>query len=389
VTHGLKIPAALQAETVNALRVLCLSIPFVTCTAGLRGMLEARQRFGPVNVIRATLGVLTFLGPIAILPFSSSLEPVMWLLLAVRVVAWGASVALCAGSFPGLRRGIAMRRDMVAPLFTAGGWITVSNIVGPVITYLDRFLIGALLSAAAVAYYVTPYEVVTKFLIFPTALAAVLFPAFAAGGADARHVASLYSSALKYVLLFMYPAALIVVAVAPEAMSWWLGSEFPSQGAEVARVLTVGVLLNALAYVPYALAQAVGRADWVARLHLVELAVYVPLLYAAVEAAGIVGAAIAWSARVAIDFAALVAIGRRLLPRGARSLRLPWSAGIACCALLAAAWLIPGFAERALLAAAGCAVFATLSWKHWLSPDEKAGLATWAVTARDRPGGGA
>ena len=45
--------------------------------------------------------------------------------------------------------------------------MTVSNVVGPIMVYLDRFLIGALLPMAAVTQYVTPYEVVTKLTVIP------------------------------------------------------------------------------------------------------------------------------------------------------------------------------------------------------------------------------
>jgi hypothetical protein len=47
--------------------------------------------------------------------------------------------------------------------------------------YLDRFVIGALVSlSAAVAFDTTPFEVVTKLWIVPIALETTLFPAFAA-----------------------------------------------------------------------------------------------------------------------------------------------------------------------------------------------------------------
>jgi len=377
VTSGLKIPAALQAETLEALRILCLSIPFVTCSAGLRGLLEARQRFGLVNIVRAALGTFTFLGPAAVLPYSNDLGSVMWLLLAVRAGAWVASLVLCLREIPGLRAEISVRRELVASLLSVGGWITVSNIVGPVIVYLDRFLIGALLSAAAVAYYVTPYEIITRLLILPAAFAAVLFPEFAASSRGAGHAASLYSSALKYTFVFLFPVVLIVLAFAPEALAWWLGREFAEQSATVARVLAVGVLLNSLAQVPFTLAQATGRADWVARLHLVELVVYIPALYAAIMAAGIVGAAVAWSARVAVDLAVMAAMARRLLPMPAASVSRLWLGVIVCSGALAGAWLVPGPATRAWFVAVVLIAFVVISWRSWLSQEEKAGLRAW------------
>ena len=55
-----------------------------------------------------------------------------------------------------------MVRKEGSRLLRFGGWMTVSNIVGPLMVTLDRFLIGALISVSAVAYYATPYEVVSQ-----------------------------------------------------------------------------------------------------------------------------------------------------------------------------------------------------------------------------------
>src|SRR6266446_9973364 len=75
--HGLNIPAALQGEALQSFRLLGLSLPFVITTAGLRGLLEAHQRFGLINALRIPMGVFTFAGPLLVLPFSKSLFPVV------------------------------------------------------------------------------------------------------------------------------------------------------------------------------------------------------------------------------------------------------------------------------------------------------------------------
>ena len=58
--------------------------------------------------------------------------------------------------------------------------MTVSNVLGPLMVTFDRFLIGSIISIAAVAYYSIPYEVVTKLWLISSALIGVLFPAFSA-----------------------------------------------------------------------------------------------------------------------------------------------------------------------------------------------------------------
>ena len=82
----LKMSDILQQETIDAFYLLALSIPIVISTAGLRGILEAYQRFELVNVIRVPMGLFIFLGPLLILPFSNSLFWVVAVLVAGRLV---------------------------------------------------------------------------------------------------------------------------------------------------------------------------------------------------------------------------------------------------------------------------------------------------------------
>lgn len=47
----LKVPDILKSETVNTFYLLAFSIPIVISTAGLRGVIEAQQRFELVNIV--------------------------------------------------------------------------------------------------------------------------------------------------------------------------------------------------------------------------------------------------------------------------------------------------------------------------------------------------
>src|SRR6267378_1940730 len=76
VHRALHVPAALQRETLQSFYLLGLSIPVVISTAGLRGLLEAHQRFGLINTLRIPLGIYSFASPLLVLPFSTSLFPV-------------------------------------------------------------------------------------------------------------------------------------------------------------------------------------------------------------------------------------------------------------------------------------------------------------------------
>lgn len=177
VGGALRIPMELRAETLTAFYLLGASIPIVITTAGLRGILEAHRRFDLVNAVRIPLGMLTFLGPAAVLPFSSTLVPIVAVLVGTRLIAWVVNAALCLRVAPDLYRAVRLRRALIRPLVSFGGLMTVTNVIGPVMVYADGFLIAGTLSIAAVAYYATPYEVATRLWILPGALVGVLFPA--------------------------------------------------------------------------------------------------------------------------------------------------------------------------------------------------------------------
>ena len=77
VYRVLRVPEALKPETAVAFWLLAFSVPVVTSTAGLRGVLEAQQEFRILSVIRMGMGVSTFIGPLVALLFSSSMVAVV------------------------------------------------------------------------------------------------------------------------------------------------------------------------------------------------------------------------------------------------------------------------------------------------------------------------
>lgn len=314
VADVLNIPLELQSETLIAFYLLAASVPIVISSTGLRGILEAHQRFGMISAVRIPLGIFTFLGPVVVLFFSNSLIPVVAVLVFARLVSWGAYIVLCAHVEPGLRRSASINRAMVRLLISFGGWMTVSNIVSPLMFYMDRFLIGTVLTMTAVSYYATPYELVTRLLIIPGALMGVMFPAFAAAFVQSRgHAAHLYGRTVNYIFLALFPIVLIIVTFAYEGLNFWLGSDFANNSYLVLQLLAIGVFLNSLANVPFGLVQSAGRPDLTAKLHLIELPFYLLILWWLLNAYGIVGVAVAWVLRVAVDTVILFIMANRLL----------------------------------------------------------------------------
>ena len=368
----LKIPHALQGETLNAFYLLSLSIPVVISAIGLRGVLEAHQRFDLTNIVRIPLGIFTFLGPLIVLPFSNSLFPVVAVLVGVRILTCGVFLALCLRQVPALRHNIRPQRTMVWPLISFGSWMTVTNIIGPLMTYMDRFLIGALISVTAVAYYTTPYEVVTKLLLISGALVGVLFPAFSTTLAqDRARTTQLFGRGVNYIFLAFFPLLLVIVTFAHEGLSLWLGEEFADNSAFVLQWLAVGAFINSIAQIPFALVQGAGRPDLTAKMHLIELPFYLLTLWWLLGVFGIKGAAVAWVVRVSIDTLILFVMVRFLLPN---TKALIWNSLmriiIAVCISIMAGY-ITGLFLKGMFFIGVLIGFTVVTWLWLLAPDER------------------
>lgn len=379
--HVLQIPAGLEQESLESFYLVGISIPVVTSMAGLRGVLEAKQRFDLVNMLRIPLGAYTLLSPLLVLPFSHSLVPLVAMLLLGRVVAWIAYLRLCYRVIPSLRSPPVIDLSAVRSLVRFGSWITVSNIISPLMVTLDRFVIGAVISVAAVAYYTAPYEAVTKLWLVPGAVTGVLFPAFAAVWVrQDQEVVRLLQQGVKYTFILLFPIVLVIVTLGHEGLTFWLGREYAEHSTEVLQWLAIGVFVNCLGHIPYALIQAVGRPDLTAKLHLLELPFYLAALWWLIGVFGIEGAAVVWAVRLFVDTIALFAVARKLVP--ARSLGLGWLVlgSLTMLALVVISLLARRLDVRVIVLALTLPTFLIAAWYRILSAEERNRWRTYART---------
>ena len=315
-------------------------------------------------------------------------------LLAAAVPTISVAVAqylLCSSPLPTLRKGPHVHAVEVRRLLGYGGWLTVSSVLGPILTYTDRFMVGVLVSAAAVGFYSAPHEVITRLLFVPASVVATLFPGLSTlnGQGHQNALATLFARAVEYVLLILGPVAVLLALFAHQVLGMWLGSQFAQRSTLVLQILTVGLVANSLAQVPYALIQPVGRPDLTAKFHLVEFPIHVLLLWILINEWGIAGAALAWSARVALDGVLLFAAASRLSGISFRAWgahKIPqvvfWLALFGLCAAGIAAvpvnaWL-RGVATGIVLLGA-----ALLTWRYLIGEDDRLQILT-VVRVADR-----
>jgi O-antigen/teichoic acid export membrane protein len=366
------LPDDLVAEVEQGLRLVGATVPLLTLAVGARAILEARQRFDLVNAVRVPLGVATYAAPALVLPFTTWLPAAVAGLLIARAAALVAFLWLAVREMPEI---LAVRRHgsgAIGGFLRTSIWMTLANLAGSLLVYVDRVVVGALVPVAVLAHYAAPVELVTRLAVVPAALAAAIFPSFsAAHPAHPAVLGGLFARGVAWVFLGLFPPALLVAAFAPELLGVWLGPAYVEPGTPVVRWCAAGIFANGLAFVPFALLQAGGRARLTAILQVIEVPFYVAALVWLTASHGIQGAAAAWALRVGADALVLFVASRRLLP-DRRGLGLAAWLGVGGAACLTAATLPAGTVARIWIAGGLLAVAAgaatRILWPHaWAS----------------------
>jgi O-antigen/teichoic acid export membrane protein len=291
------------------------AFPWVACMLPLallagvgRGAIQSRERFFDLNVldlIGFTLG--QFLPIFCIFMFGPSLTVVIPAAFFARALSVGSYLGWIA-RIERVGTLLIFDRSRVKELLGFGLWVTVTNVIGPVLASIDQFLVGSTLGAAAVAHYAVPMNFVNRSQILSSALAGTLFPRFSQLRPEEAMLL-----AKKAVLSLGYGFGAIcgpAIIMGGAFLKLWIGADFASRATEVLELLLVGAWFNGIAYIPYSLLQGQGRPDLVAKLHTVECLPYIALLWVLLNQFGLSGAALAWSARVAADAALLFAVSR-------------------------------------------------------------------------------
>lgn len=295
----LKMSEELHSEALSALPYLAGAVPLTMTSAVFAGAMEGRQKFGLLNLVRGFDLVLFQAAPLVVAyTFGPNLQWLVLTALGTRFLGVTALVIAVAKilHFPRFSRA---PKKVVRGLLGYGSWVMVTNLAGPVLEVLDRFVIGAVSGAASVAYYTVPFNVASRLRIVPGAIGRTLFPQFAEGSAqDARTLAV---RALRVLHGIITPLVVIGLVMLKPFLDLWLGAPFAQRAYMVGEIILAGVWINSLTFLPAAYLQARGHPDVVAKWHLAELLPFGCALWAGLNYFGISGAALAWDIRVSVD----------------------------------------------------------------------------------------
>ena len=175
---------------------------------------------------------------------------------------------------------------------------------------------------------------------------------------------------------------MIILVAAKPFITLWAGSDYASAVTPF-YILVLGLIFNVMAFAPVSLLTALGKANTIARCHLLELAPYIIGAAVLTYLYGAKGAAAAWSLRVFVDAILQFSAAGRTTAFAFAPMRMRLHNYALMVALLALPILFVSLRDNNLLVkgavlSVGLLIYVGLVWRKELSAEERAWMsASW------------
>ncbi|OEY91870.1 transporter [Acinetobacter proteolyticus] len=291
-----------------AFQLLAFIMPIYLLNQIWLAYLEGLEKFSNINIQRTISSSVLALLPLIFCLIDATLVNAIWGLVIGRIFSLLLTFFVCKKMI--INSGLGFNEPVFKRLVAFGGWLTLSNIISPIMVYFDRFVISNIMGASRIAFYTAPAEGVARLGNIPFALARALFPKLS-NSQDPVEKKRLEQQSYFLVSLVCLPIVILGILLSDFIMTIWMGAEYAGTSANVFKILLIGFLFNALAQIPYALLQSQGKAKTTALVHLSEVLPYLLLLFFLTFHYGVIGTAIAWSVRTFIDLIILFILSRK------------------------------------------------------------------------------
>jgi O-antigen/teichoic acid export membrane protein len=312
VVNQFQVSPDLYKEALASTRWMVLAIPAVILTTLFRSLLESDQLFKEINALQLVAGTYNYLSPILVIHTETPLLHTVQLLVAGRFAVCLAYGLWSLAFFPEIKVFNYFSREEYKKMLTYGGWLTISNVINPILVYIDRMFLGLFLEASKIAYYTLPTEILNRSLIVPQSIARATFPQMSVQKPGQAYRSKPYLEAQKLTIMTMLPFCLAASIFGKYALNLWVGETFTENCLLIFQILTVGVVFASLAGIPYLFIQSRGRSDVAAKLHMCQFPIYLLALYFSVMNFGAVGAAVCWSSRWFFELLMMEYAARRI-----------------------------------------------------------------------------
>lgn len=320
----LNVRPELQDEATLCLYLTAACVLPMLLQTALRSVPTALRRFDIVNAVQVGTGLLQWGGSAVLIGLGKGLPEILILTIVSKcaslLVYAFATERLVPGALWSAPSGTTYE---MGKLVRFGAWIAPSQIIPPAVSLIERMFIGNLVALGAVTYFAIPGDTALRVLIFPVSLVNAIFPVLSGGWSIQEHrpeTAGLYRRSFRLLFLLLVPVLVGGILFADDLLTIWLGNSFAEQSSVTLMILVCATFLMALAQLPNAALQALGRPDLPAKVLFIETPLTLGMSYYLTSSYGIQGTAWSVLLRCAVELFVLFGLAERLM----RTLRIPW-----------------------------------------------------------------
>ena len=273
-----------EIDFLSSILCVSLSIPFYILSSMCFSLFEGEEEFKFLNFFKLMVNPLISVIPVILIIsyennlFYASLGILFSRFLIFVLIFWFSKKYFYIDN---------IKIKAIVEMLRYSGWITISNTIGPVMMYADRFILSSIYGAKNSSYYIAAADFSQRISIISSAIDKVIFPLLSKE--NGSNLA--WKSALKVSLGAGFFILIPVLIISPYMLELWLGSDFSSDSGIIVQILIGSLFFSSLNVLPYSFIQAVGRSDITAKFHLIQFFPFVFSFYFVCKSYGPIGAA--------------------------------------------------------------------------------------------------
>jgi O-antigen/teichoic acid export membrane protein len=235
-----QIPADLQ-RTAQIAIVLCGSSLAVALLSGVfAAVLAALHRFDLISVVTMSHAIARATGTVVLLRSGHGIAALAVWELSVTLLSGTALLILSRKAYPQLRVSLGSpRREVLRSLWTYSSYAFIINIAVQIIYYTDNLVVGAFVSAAAVAVYAIGGGIIEILRNINSSLTATFAPVASSFEAQGQYdrLRQLLRQGTRCSLLVTLPIATALYFRGSTFIGLWMGYQYAIPSGRIIKIL--------------------------------------------------------------------------------------------------------------------------------------------------------
>ncbi|MEM9363420.1 MAG: oligosaccharide flippase family protein [Bacteroidota bacterium] len=268
-----------------------------------RNVYEAKQNFLLVSFLRTILSSTILVAPTIGYLMGLDIIKSFNLVLVVYFLVWFiyTIIFLKEYSIPKFKL---VEKKVFFELLFFGIWITGHSLLNPIYLFLDRFFISSTIGLDEVAFYTTPYDLVSKMTLVSGSITAAFFPAISYwhSKGDTENLLKSFKKTFGFLFFSLLAVSIVLTLIAPFFLEFWINTKYMSKSTGVFRILVFGYFVSSLSLVFLRFIYGIGIPKYAFFVNLFMVPFYLLLLVALVNLFGIEGAAWSFLIKSVLDF---------------------------------------------------------------------------------------